>query len=471
MVPHSHQHPRNANDRTEKKWSIVAYIIILAVCVFVFALNYLAPDEGHIKWFKANHHLEVQRSAMKTAIESLHTINQAIENGWHPKGKSFDEEIELLHLIQALEQHLFLASGSRMSVSSQNSRSTNGLRSQPHQDQHPTGGDKIVQLMNGAIQSSVPRLMKLKVDLLALPAREIQKHPKASVLAAALVQADLDIVDVTRMVEETAARYAKEQYTNVLPRLPRLPRNETLPTASSSTSSPSPLLPLKLQIGAAGDSSLLDHWINIDVVGGRAPRTKDAQRPIELAMNVATTPLPFEANTCSTVYMAHVLEHLQFPSETFYLLNELFRVLLVGGTVRIVVPDSTKWMNAYLQDSTGSRSNFWKAARKEWTDWNWDDEPTLPLVLSYMGALDTSWENPNPHRVGFDAELLTDVLQQVGFQHIVVSTYMGSKHPELLIDDTSEAASTFWMDDESEGKGESERERKKYFSLFVEATK
>ena len=334
------------------------------------------------------------------------------------------------------------------------------MRSQSHQDLHPTGGDKIVQLMNGAIQSSVPRLMKLKVDLLALPAREIQKHPKASVLAAALVQADLDVVDVTRVVEETAARYAKEQYANaVLPRLPR--RNETSPT--------SPLLPLKLQIGAAGDSSLLDHWINIDVVGGRAPRTKDAQRPIELAMNVATTPLPFDANTCSTVYMAHVLEHLQFPSETFYLLNELFRVLSVGGTVRIVVPDSTKWMNAYLQDSTGSRSNFWKAARKEWTDWNWDDEPTLPLVLSYMGALDTSWEKPNPHRVGFDAKLLTDVLQQVGFQHIVVSSYMGSKHQELLIDDTSEAASTFWMDDESEGKGENER--KKYFSLFVEATK
>jgi len=42
--------------------------------------------------------------------------------------------------------------------------------------------------------------------------------------------------------------------------------------------------------------------------------------------------------------MAHMLEHLEFPKQTFFLLNEIYRVLKQGTTVRIVVPDVAKWM-------------------------------------------------------------------------------------------------------------------------------
>ena len=42
--------------------------------------------------------------------------------------------------------------------------------------------------------------------------------------------------------------------------------------------------------------------------------------------------------------MAHMLEHLEFPKQTFFLLNAIYRVLKQGTTVRIVVPDVAKWM-------------------------------------------------------------------------------------------------------------------------------
>ena len=120
------------------------------------------------------------------------------------------------------------------------------------------------------------------------------------------------------------------------------------------------------------------------------------------------------------------------------------------------------YLHAYVQDPSGESSAFWKAARKEWVDWNWGNEPLLPLVLSYLGALDNSLAAPNPHRAGFDAALLTDVLRQVGFAQVSVSTYMQSHEQLLRVDNVSDAASTFYMD--SEGN-------KQYFSLFVDAIK
>ena len=45
---------------------------------------------------------------------------------------------------------------------------------------------------------------------------------------------------------------------------------------------------LKVQLGAAGDSALLG-WLNIDIVGTRAIRTKPGPRPVELSMSIKDT--------------------------------------------------------------------------------------------------------------------------------------------------------------------------------------
>ena len=270
-------------------------------------------------------------------------------------------------------------------------------------------------------------------------------------MVSSLLQADLQILAVARFVEETAAEFASEQYASL-----------DIPPSTSSPSGDHDDRNLKIQLGAAGDSSLTDGWINIDIMGGRAVRTKDDAQPLEMSLNVATTALPFQDECCTAVFMAHMLEHLEFPDQTFFLLHEIHRVLRSGQTVRIVVPDSAKWMRAYQEDPTGEKTSFWKAARREWTDWNWDDEPLLPLILAYIGALDNTMESPNPHRAGFDWILMKDVLEKVGFVNVVKSRFNESQHESLRVDEISEAASTYWTNE----KGERE-----FFSLFVEATK
>ena len=79
-----------------------------------------------------------------------------------------------------------------------------------------------------------------------------------------------------------------------------------------------------------------------------------------------------------------------------------------------------------------------------------------------MGALDNTLENPNPHRAGFDLILLKDILKKVGFINVIESNFNKSQHILLQVDEISEAASTFFINEMGE---------REYFSLFVEATK
>jgi len=451
--------PRQHLGRSEREdSSIVLWMILIAAVFFIFVVNCLGGFVGGISeqhWilFRQN---QQDGKALTAALTSMHTLNAALEAGWVPKGKEHDEHLELVALI---EKHLVLLSNSKIltpplsglsrAKSTLTYKTTESLlRHQPlssTSNQPTSSSKKLTVLMHGAIESTLPRLMQLQVDLLSLPSRILARRKETASMAASLVQAELQIMQVTSFVEQTTSEFAKEQYALL-----------DISINSKSTS-----LGWKLQIGAAGDSSLLDNWINVDVLGGQARRTKSGIAT-EIALNVATTPLPFDDDSCEVVYAAHVLEHLEFPGQTFFLLQEVYRVLKPGGTVRIVVPDAAKWITAYNKDRTGKQIPFWLAAREHWPDFNWNDEPLLPLLLAYLGALDNTLEAPNPHRAGFDWTLLSDVLQKVHFDKVVQSSHLGSKNADLLVDDTSEAASAYWITD---------RGKKEYFSLFVEATK
>ena len=77
--------------------------------------------------------------------------------------------------------------------------------------------------------------------------------------------------------------------------------------------------------------------------------------------------LPFKNDEFDGVYHSHVLEHLpRADGERF--LRECWRVLLPGGTIRVVVPDLETLARLYLKHLEGAVEGDAEAARRyEWS--------------------------------------------------------------------------------------------------------
>lgn len=194
---------------------------------------------------------------------------------------------------------------------------------------------------------------------------------------------------------------------------------------------------LKLHIGSG--PYVLDDWINLDIY------------PAQLSTNVLWG-LPFTNGQCQYVFLSHLLEHLFYPTDAMSLLEDIHRILTPGGVVRIVVPDIEQCLRAYQENNIGffqQRIEHWGAG---------DGKATrLEHFLAYAGAgPDPAWLF-EAHKFGYDFETLERALQRVGFKAITRSSFMGSPHPALRVDEHSQVASAKFGDH--------------YYSLFVEAIK
>ena len=325
---------------------------------------------------------------------------------------------------------------------------------------------EVLDGMQASVRDMRRALARLGEDLLAL---RIEDFPADTlfVRASALSNAETQVLSVSAAVRWLGEQTARQALTAAIPlleqaQLLKKPRGRLGPSQNQNHTA----APIKLQLGAAGDSSLLG-WLNVDLLGGRAERTK-AGEPAEISINIAHEQLPLEDKSVSHVYAAHVLEHLEFPDELFFALREIHRVLQPGGRFRLVVPDASVWMRGYaescaLGDHTPHNrlpinTSFWIAAKRFWPSWEWERAPLLSLILTYLGSLRS---DGNPHKNGYDADLMVKILEDAGFGRVGCSTFMGSDDPVLQIDDTSEAAQAVFFDPSS-GKPV-------HFSLFMEA--
>ena len=179
--------------------SIVCYMILVAAVFFVFILNHIGGEGNGGKWFRStrqSHSLleNDRRDALGTAVQSLRTLNRAIGSGWQLSGGKYqDAGLELLQLAHELETYLFVTSGSSMVVSSSSSSffhdNDKGKRTTSSSTSSSTRTtSKASELMHGAIQSSLPRLMQLEVDLQALPSRLLSRRRETASMVSSLVQ-------------------------------------------------------------------------------------------------------------------------------------------------------------------------------------------------------------------------------------------------------------------------------------------
>src|SRR5262245_10169673 len=133
-------------------------------------------------------------------------------------------------------------------------------------------------------------------------------------------------------------------------------------------------------------------WINLD----DDPRAE----PDWLAR---VPPIPFAEASVDEVYMGHLLEHLE-PTEAHDLLRECLRVLVPGGKLGVVVPDTRAILEAYL----GRKGERIEVPEGVW--WTLDDLDAVCSVFLYSTIQDSR------HQWSYDRTTLCRTLERAGFQ-------------------------------------------------------
>jgi predicted SAM-dependent methyltransferase len=184
---------------------------------------------------------------------------------------------------------------------------------------------------------------------------------------------------------------------------------------------------LSVNLGSSGYG--LPGWVNIDAF----PR----QANIFIAYDIRR-PLPFRTGQVKRLLAEHVVEHLDFREEVPRLFGEIYRVLEIGGVARIIVPDTARFMSAYVHRSAD-----------EFAALGWDLQKMPPDIYTTMHIVNHVFHQGGEHQFGWDFETMDFALRRAGFKSIERRQFRDSADPALAID----------------------REEHKFYSLIVEAIK
>lgn len=162
---------------------------------------------------------------------------------------------------------------------------------------------------------------------------------------------------------------------------------------------------LKLHLGCG--PHIKEGWENYDLEPGPGGIKWDLRKP-----------LPVDDNSVDFIFTEHFIEHLTRP-EAVKFLQECFRALKPGGTLRISTPDLEYIMDQYFSGLNGNRAMI------PWEVW----KPLNPCNM--VNEALRSWG----HQHVFDRQDLTYALIQAGFPQglsdIKLKAWQESGVPEL----------------------------------------
>ena len=159
---------------------------------------------------------------------------------------------------------------------------------------------------------------------------------------------------------------------------------------------------LKLNIGCGPNVEA--GWLNLDAFH---------RGPDVLYFN-ALNPLPLAAMSVKRVHCEHFLEHLDFDHAVAFL-RECYRVLEVGGTMRLIVPDADK----YIEARATKNDRFFKSLSNI-------GNPSDPLVTPNM-VINQMFRMGGDHRYAWDFETIRHFASKIGFSAVERSTLNGTK--------------------------------------------
>jgi predicted SAM-dependent methyltransferase len=162
-------------------------------------------------------------------------------------------------------------------------------------------------------------------------------------------------------------------------------------------------------------------WVNADFFADLHPLKSSSHRPdwmLDLRF-----PLNCQDQVWDGVFSEHTLEHL-YPDQALNLLKEIYRTMKPGAWLRLTVPDLKKYVDYY----TG------KPIDNNFRAWATGCEAMRSLTQDYI------------HLSVWDSELLTIVLQEVGFTAVEEMSFQQGNNPKLLKDSDERQWETLYME-------------------------
>lgn len=147
-----------------------------------------------------------------------------------------------------------------------------------------------------------------------------------------------------------------------------------------------------------------------------------------------TRGLPFEDRHVAGIFTEHMLEHLAF-SDALSLLAECRRVLQVGGTLRVVVPDGERYLSEYARHLAG------EVASMPYAD---NDKSDFPIATPIV-SVNRIFRN-HGHQFIWDYETLRLALLGCRFTNIARRAFGEGHDPKLLRDTPSRQVESLYVE-------------------------
>lgn len=168
---------------------------------------------------------------------------------------------------------------------------------------------------------------------------------------------------------------------------------------------------LSLNLGSGGRG--LPNWINVELV---------PMRDTTLRLDIRRA-LPLADACVARIFAEHVVEHVDFRANLPPMLRDWYRILQPGGTVRIVVPDARRFVEAYVAGDL-----------EKWKALGWDPMNLPHDIFTTMHVVNHTFHQEGEHLFGYDFETLKLALVKAGFPTVEQCSFGNSRDPLLAID-------------------------------------
>ncbi len=173
-------------------------------------------------------------------------------------------------------------------------------------------------------------------------------------------------------------------------------------------------------------------WVNIDCFPA----------PGVTCVRDCRTSLPLPSASARGIFTEHFVEHLDYYEEAPQFLDECRRVLQPGGILRIIVPDGSKYLEAYVAGGLADMSTFSPLValdpRDDAAPFSTRREP-VPFRTK-MEVVNFHFRQSGQHRFSYDFETLAGLLEDCGLASVAQQSFRVTRLPELAIDSEARAS-------------------------------